>query len=243
MVKQIQGFLVANAEWIGIDPGREQRVLDYACGHGTISLVCRSLLAGSAWCAWTDREQGVLKANPNAVCRGIDLDASQVERYNDEAGRLFADGGETRRRMFAVHGDLYHPSPEMTGPEWEGFDLAVISMALHHVKDPVDMLRRLKERLRPGGTLVVVEFLGKEEESSVIGKEYDTDKMVEVLGNQKIWPGFTTGNLEGNLNTAGFGGINVRVLDEPARIPENARGEGFGEEQWCFFAKAVVPHA
>ena len=41
MVKQIQDFLVANAEWIGIEPSREQRVLDYACGHGTISLVRR----------------------------------------------------------------------------------------------------------------------------------------------------------------------------------------------------------
>ena len=145
--------------------------------------------------------------------------------------------------MSALHGDLYHPSPEMSEPEWRDFDLAVISMALHHVKDPIDMLRRLKERLRPGGMLVVVEFLGKEEGSSVVGKEYDADKMVEVPGNQKIWPGFTTGNLEGNLKTAGFGGFDVRVLEEPARIPKSARGEGFGEEQWCFFAKAVVPHA
>lgn len=39
LVKQIQDFLVANAVWLGIDPEKEQRVLDYACGHGTISLV------------------------------------------------------------------------------------------------------------------------------------------------------------------------------------------------------------
>lgn len=40
MVKQVQDFLVANADWLGINPDREgHRVLDYACGHGTISLV------------------------------------------------------------------------------------------------------------------------------------------------------------------------------------------------------------
>lgn len=42
MVKQIQDYLVANAAWLGIDPSRKQRVLDYACGHGTISLVLRN---------------------------------------------------------------------------------------------------------------------------------------------------------------------------------------------------------
>lgn len=39
LVKQVQDYLVANAEWLGINPEKEQRVLDYACGHGTISLV------------------------------------------------------------------------------------------------------------------------------------------------------------------------------------------------------------
>lgn len=186
----------------------------------------------------------MLKASEKAICRGIDIDASQVDRYNEEAKKLFADN-QAREKMYAVQGDLYHRTPEMDGHEWEGFDLAVISMALHHVKDPVDMLRRLSERLRPGGTLVVVEFLAKAEEGHKAQgtNEYDPEKMVEVPGNQRVWPGFTTGNLKGNLQSAGFVGFDVRVLDEPAHIPKSARGEGFGEEQWCFFAKATVPEA
>ena len=39
MVKQLQDFVVANADWLGFNAGSEQRVLDNACGHGTISLV------------------------------------------------------------------------------------------------------------------------------------------------------------------------------------------------------------
>lgn len=47
MVSQIQSFLVSNAAWLGIGPGKKQRVLDYACGHGTISLVSRASSARS----------------------------------------------------------------------------------------------------------------------------------------------------------------------------------------------------
>ena len=39
MVKQLQDFVVSNADWLGFTDGTEQRVLDYACGHGTMSLV------------------------------------------------------------------------------------------------------------------------------------------------------------------------------------------------------------
>ena len=140
--------------------------------------------------------------------------------------------------MFGVQGDLYHPSKILSEPEWQNFDTAVMSMALHHVADPIDMLRRLKQRLRPGGTLIIVEFLGKEGAKG--SGENDTENMVEVIHKQKIWPGFTTGKLESNMKTAGFEKFEVRVLDEPARIPAEARGEDFGEEQWAFFAKAVV---
>lgn len=188
---------------------------------------------------FVDHVQGVVKASPNASCRGIDVDASQVERYNDAAKAPSANGVSSR--MLAMHGDLYTPTDEMSRPEWHDFDLAIISMALHHVRDPVDMLRRLRERLRPGGTLIVVEFLGKKDELAQEVRSYKPEGMVEVVGKQKIWPGFTTGNLQADLEKAGFEGFDFRVLDEPARIPESARGPNFGGEQWCFFAKAMVP--
>ena len=139
-----------------------------------------------------------------------------------------------------MYGDLYSPTEEMNSSAWHNFDLAIMSMALHHVKDPVEMLRRLKQRLRPGGTLVIAEFLGKKEVSEK-QRQYDPNEMVEVVGKQRIWSGFTTGNLEADLTTVGLEGFDVRILEEPSHVPWSARREHFGGEQWCFFAKAVAP--
>lgn len=184
----------------------------------------------------------MLESHPRAVCRGIDLDASQVGRYNTEARKRLDGDIAAVSKMLAIQGDLTAPSEELSGSEWRDFDMAIISMALHHVRDPVEMLQRLRERIRPGGTLVVVEFLGREIEADKEDSEYDADNMVEVHGNQKIWPGFTTGRLEGNLSKAGFEGFDARVLEEPARIPASARAaDDKVEEKWCFFAKAMVP--
>ena len=47
-IGKIQGFIRANIAWLGIASSIGQRVLDYACGHGTISLVsdttCRPIM-------------------------------------------------------------------------------------------------------------------------------------------------------------------------------------------------------
>jgi 2-polyprenyl-3-methyl-5-hydroxy-6-metoxy-1,4-benzoquinol methylase len=38
-IKKIQDFIRTNVAWLGIATAASQRVLDYACGHGTISIV------------------------------------------------------------------------------------------------------------------------------------------------------------------------------------------------------------
>lgn len=104
-----------------------------------------------------------------------------VARYNDAARQL----GLFPDKMRAVRGDLLADTcpADMTtttasliaspGPESEPddfsesesggdlkFDVAVVSMALHHVADPAELVRRLAERyLAPGGSLVVVDWV------------------------------------------------------------------------------------
>ena len=39
LIDQIQQFLQENYEWLGIEADGSQRVLDYACGNGTVSRV------------------------------------------------------------------------------------------------------------------------------------------------------------------------------------------------------------
>ena len=39
LIQKIQDLLLANANMLGLDPCKSQKVLDYACGHGTVSSV------------------------------------------------------------------------------------------------------------------------------------------------------------------------------------------------------------
>ena len=67
--------------------------------------------------------------------------------------------GLSQRRMNAIRGNLMDDSAALAGPDYYDFDLAVVSMALHHVKNPQELLMRLVERLKSGGVLVVIEWL------------------------------------------------------------------------------------
>ncbi|KAL3475918.1 hypothetical protein BJX99DRAFT_258996 [Aspergillus californicus] len=130
---RIQSCLRLNIDCLGIDGSQPQRVLNYACGNGIVPS----------------------PIFPTATFQGIAIATSQVRRYNDKAGKLL---GESHGRMFAIQGDLYDPQPVLN-QDWTDFDTCIISFALHHTKDPVDMLTRLRQRLRKGGTLVIVDFL------------------------------------------------------------------------------------
>jgi hypothetical protein len=44
-IGKIQGFIRAHIAWLGIASSIGQRVLDYACGHGTISLASEKALS------------------------------------------------------------------------------------------------------------------------------------------------------------------------------------------------------
>lgn len=63
----------------------------------------------------------------------------------------------------AVVGDIFskeNPNPiEFSGPEYRDFDLATVGFGFHHFEDVTHSARCLKERLRPGGVLVINDFL------------------------------------------------------------------------------------
>lgn len=88
--------------------------------------------------------------------RAIDVSPNMVTTYNARAHAA----GFSIDVMNAVVGDLLdaeNPSP--TGAEWDGFDVATAGFAFHHFNDVVLAARRLKERLRPGGVVVISDFL------------------------------------------------------------------------------------
>ena len=150
--------------------------------------------------------------------------------------------GEQHDRMHAIEGDLSNPSSTLNDPHWFNFDVAIMSLALHHVSDPVDMLSKLKERLRKGGTLVVVEFTQPGDDSKDIKtSNVNEADMVEVVGGQKIWPGFTPDSLGGMLGRAGFEDVDVKLQDETVHFPEHIGGGLAGTVKKLMYVKAIAP--
>ena len=236
LVGKIQDFMRDNTEWLGLDTTSKQRLLDYACGHGTISLV-RQPHNSFVVVSLLTRLQALVE-NRNLTFRGIDLHPKQVERYNNEAARLL---GEEQTRMLAVQGDLDNPSVELSGQEWHNFDVAVFSMALHHVPEPVGMLSNLRKRLRPGGALVVVEWyeegIGADETSG--SDNLDRDDMIVVNKGEKIWAGFTPLGIDRLFERAGFAHVDVQKPDISFQIPEEVSEKMSGKDKKLMFVKGV----
>ncbi|KAK0612318.1 S-adenosyl-L-methionine-dependent methyltransferase [Bombardia bombarda] len=119
-------------------PARPVRLLDYACGTGSVTTAL---------------------AQYTTQCVGIDLSENMVAQYNQRAERQ----GLAADEMRAYQGNLCNPdgpSPAaFAGPEFFDFDLAAVCLGFHHFDDPPLAARRLAERLRPGGVLLIIDFL------------------------------------------------------------------------------------
>jgi SAM-dependent methyltransferase len=63
--------------------------------------------------------------------------------------------------MRAIHGNLTDPDDPKPAAlaSLPPFDVAVVGLGFHHFEDPTLAAQRLAERLKPGGVLVIVDFL------------------------------------------------------------------------------------
>lgn len=88
--------------------------------------------------------------------RGIDVSDSMVDKFNAGA----RDAGMSEIQMHAVRGDLLAPAQgSLESQTFYGFDLVIMSMALHHIDNPEAMIAKLVERLKPGGTAVIIDWV------------------------------------------------------------------------------------
>ncbi|KAL8291098.1 hypothetical protein RB597_005547 [Gaeumannomyces tritici] len=115
-------------------PAGPVRLLDYACGPGTVSRALYPYVT---------------------QCRGIDLAPGMVEKYKERAKLE----GLKPEQMDAVEGDLHAPSSALDRPDLRGFDVAAVGFGAHHFDDPTAVAARLVERLRPGGALFIADLL------------------------------------------------------------------------------------
>ncbi|CAO2651223.1 Nn.00g095200.m01.CDS01 [Neocucurbitaria sp. VM-36] len=167
--QQVTDALRSNLSWVGIpftntgssSDANEVRFLDYACGTGLMTRVFGPYVTKT---------------------QGIDISTGMVSAYNNRARAA----NVPEATVNAVVGDLFdksNPSPsELSGPEWQNFDLAAVGFGFHHFEDVVFSARQLKERLRPGGVLVINDFL----EGGDFLADENGDLIPESAGNHAV---------------------------------------------------------
>jgi len=79
-------------------------------------------------------------------------------------------------------------------------DVAVLSLVLHYVVDPVSVIQEARRTLRPGGRILVVEMRAHDR-----GAEY-----AEEMGH--VWPGFEELQMAQWITDAGFRHVHARPL-------------------------------
>ncbi|KAL2817531.1 S-adenosyl-L-methionine-dependent methyltransferase [Aspergillus granulosus] len=181
--------------------GVEVKLLDYACGAGTVSKALAPYATQTI---------------------GLDLSSGMVAEYNKAA----ADMGLSPARMHAYQYNLLAndtdtdsaatpPIPENTLTP-SSFDVIVIGMALHHVAKPNDLLARFKELLKPGGVCVVMDMVPTDDAPDLEGVlEASQLEVAKTIGKR----GFTEEEMRRFYEDVGMGtGFEYVVIKERFRF-------------------------
>ena len=223
---QITTELRSRRDWLGIpcaSPSSKEppvRILDYACGTGMITRAFAPFATHLT---------------------GIDISAAMVAEYNHRCSALLASENPLGASMHAIVGDLCDPAgvaEALRGEELFGFDMAVVGMGFHHFEHLELSLRRLVERVKRGGVVVVVDGQGHEhgkssdhnhgsEESSANDMDSVFAAAAPFVPHQH---GFSRAGMETLFTAAGCTDFDFLVMAEPILFGDGenpARMRGF----------------
>ncbi|KAH7191982.1 S-adenosyl-L-methionine-dependent methyltransferase [Fusarium flagelliforme] len=202
LCNQVSKELRQNINWIGIKPpaSRPTKMLDYACGNGVASRALAPFMS---------------------TVRGMDISSAMAEQYNEMALK----SGYTPTKMHAVQGDIIEPestpSPELDTPAYFNFDLIVMCLALHHIEDPDNMILQLSKRLRPGGILLIIDWVSDRERMDL--SKLSVSRM-----------GFEEGEVKSAYEKAGLDDWSWKLTSTPSPVPRE-----IGGKQQLFFARGM----
>jgi SAM-dependent methyltransferase len=146
-------------------------------------------------CLLTDRNQALAPYITQSI--GVDISESMVNEYN--AGAM--NQGIPESEMHAVVGNLISvdesPSASLSSPSFHDFDIAAVGLGFHHFVDPALAAKRLGERLKVGGTLLIIDFLPHGHDHSLNHKEMQERGVTHM--------GFSEDDVKGLFEGAGVG--------------------------------------
>ncbi|KAH7246392.1 S-adenosyl-L-methionine-dependent methyltransferase [Fusarium tricinctum] len=213
LCNQISKELRLNIDWIGIKPpaSRPTKMLDYACGNGVASRALAPFMS---------------------TVRGMDISSGMADQYNAMALKA----GYTPTKMQAVQGDLIDPeltpSAELDTAAFFNFDLVVMCMALHHIENYENMILQLSKRLRPGGILLIVDWVAQSDQSSL----QNGMRAMDISNGNLSRMGFAENDIKGAYEKAGLEDWSYKWTSAPSQVP----GEAGGTQQ-LFLARGRKP--
>lgn len=173
------------ASLVNLPADRDSRILDISSSHGTFGIA-------------------LARRHPRAHLVALDWEAVLAVTEANARAQGIGD------RFSKISGDAF------TTPLGDGYDVALIPNFLHHFSpaDCTRFLRRIHEALRPGGTVVVVEFIPNEDRVSPPGAA--TFSLV-MLGTTPLGDAYTFDDLSRMLADAGFHAPGLHPLPPTAQ--------------------------
>ncbi|KAH8723143.1 S-adenosyl-L-methionine-dependent methyltransferase [Phaeosphaeriaceae sp. PMI808] len=207
LAQQISSFLREHIEWIAQPKEGGWKVLDYACGSGIASMALTTHAS---------------------ILRGIDISSGMVEQYNATSLRL----NLTPQQMYGVRGNVLENEEAINGVEFQNFDVIMMSMALHHIEDPATMVKKLTERLVPGGSLVIIDWLPQ---SPAQTPSSSTSNSPSYPGAATVmYSGFNESEMQDMFTKAGLGDFGFLLHPDQSEIIGGAMNQ-------LFFARGKLP--
>lgn len=175
----------AAAELVTLPQDRETRVLDISASHGTYGI-------------------SIAQRNPKARLVGLDWE-SVLQVTQENATR--AGVGD---RFSKIAGDAF------TTPLGSDYDVVLIPNFLHHFTraECVGFLRKVHAALRPGGSVVIVEFVPNEDR---VTPPASAGFAMVMLGSTPEGDAYTFAEYQSMLSETGFTGAQLHWLEPTAQ--------------------------